>query len=698
MFKSYPYRKWRLTRPQVSVSWNCYANAAQAAYHLNNYKTAEKYFQIAERLKEDGGLPSKLYYLWACTSAERVANNPWKDEPELNFFHDRFERKKKRATRKYFSKVSTLEEVELSLDDWYRGAAVLIQIQQYDKATQCIQHVRQMKPAGDMELKLFNLMRSSKNKSGDMPASLVDLFEARALYDLAIKNKDSGWPESAIDAFRSLLAKETMTLSVSELHKAASILYDQRQYDLALQYITLAYEVDHEDYGLRLSTLAGQMHFAKEDYDEARLCYLQVYEVNPTQDNKTSVVKCEIMQEVKELGKDNVLQSLSAFFQSSFERQLSYDKALAIIALRFNLGLTEDHPVIQFAITVKTKAVSSEDPKNPYNIRSYLQERHQEPVDWEVLTSRTEVIAGHEVQLVPDFFAKQGPRVVTFGQLPDYPLNFLEEEVADLEARVKSNSKVGKLIQDMTTKTLDDLKFKLFQDGYVQGEFKRKGGAEERVPLTQLRLIAIVRHLQILSGDREEGAVFSEREETFIRMLYSVAQCHVGQGENIEASYLNVVPSEKRNLEGTQENFIDQIVNQIALEFGKALSGNYVLLRTVLGLSSEEDIYQPPHQERYYRNLIGRDLALGDSVQFDLYSNTVLFELLKLNRQHALKHFYDHMSPGQVVRAIAEWAGLEEFEAIDHLVKYGMLRASLVAQENEAEEEAEDLTPDQAQE
>ncbi len=672
VFKSYPHRKWRVTRPQVSVSWNCYASAAQAAFHLRKYKVAEKYFQIAERLKEGRELSPRLYCLWACTLAERVENNPWKDE-ELNLLHDRFERKKKAAAHKYFSKVLEFKDDDLNIEEWYKGATTLLQLKQYDLAIRYIQRACQLNPDSSLSVQLLQTFHNCRNHADNVDFSLEDLFSVRTFYDCAIKYYDSNETNNAVDLFKKILIKDASILSVAELYKAASILYNQTQYALALQYITLAYAVDHEAYGLELCVLAGQIHFAKADYAEAVLCFQQVYETNPTQDNRITVIECEIMKEVKELGQENALQNLSAFFQSSFERQQAYDKALAIIALKDKLRLKEDHPVIQFAAIVKTKAVSSEDPKNPYNIRSYLQERHQEYVDWLSIVPREEVVAGHTVRLVPAYFANQGPRILTFGQLPDYPLTFFEDEVFALEERVSADKNVSERIFETTGKTLTNLKFKLFQDGYIQGEFKRKGEAAERVPLTQLRLIAIVSHLLTLSTNREEDSIFSEREETFIRMLYGLAQCHVGQGENIEAMYLNVVPPKKRNLDVSQQDFVDQIVDQIALEFGKTLSGNPGLLRAVLELSSKRDIYQPPHQERYYRNLIGGDLALGGYIQFDLYSNTVLFDLFKLNRQHALQHFYNHMSPGKIVCAIAEWAGMEEFDAVERLVELGIL-------------------------
>lgn len=372
--------------------------------------------------------------------------------------------------------------------------------------------------------------------------------------------------------------------------------------------------------------------------------------------------------------KEKFFQEWVHFFEHNSNQETTLLRANVVINCHEEIGLFELHPFIQAALRAGLLAETSEDPLNPYNFHKNLLKKREQQIDWSQINPVKETINGYEIQLNPEFFQKQLIEFVPFKALPSYNSSLLKSMIGRFNERVENNPKINQYIQGVTGLSYEQLKEESIIKGRLHSRLAYKGDLEEAVPLTQIRLIALINFIASLSNEIEtQDSLLSKQEENLIRSLAAIQGCSTGIEEGIQAAYLYYVPMPKKTLTKDQEEDLRDIVSAMLPVIEKQFSGNNHFAKKVIGMNSKEEVQQASHNGRCLRNLIGDKVGL-QGIKFDTGTQVLYKEIVEKTSQEVLQVFYQYLLPTEIVAAVGQRASFEDEDAIELLEKMGVMK------------------------
>jgi tetratricopeptide (TPR) repeat protein len=384
-------------------------------------------------------------------------------------------------------------------------------------------------------------------------------------------------------------------------------------------------------------------------------------------------LKIDLLQDPA--AKEKFFQEWIHFFEHNPDKEETLLRANMIINYYEEIGLFEEHPFVQAAIRAGLLAETSDDPLNPYNFHKNLLKKREQQIDWSQINPVKETVNGYEIQLTPEFFQKQVIEFVPFKALPPYNPSLLKNMIGILNEKVANNPKINQYIQEVTGLSYEQLKEESIIKGKLYSRLAYKGDLEEAVPLTQIRLIALMDFITSLSNELEtQDSLLSKQEESLIRSLAAIQGCSTGVEEGIQAAYLYHVPVPKKTLTKNQEEDLRDIVSAMLPVIEKQFSGNNHFAKKVIGMNPREEVQQASHNGRCLRNLIGDKVGL-QGIKFDTGTQVLYKEIVEKTSQEVVQVFYQYLLPTEIVTAVGQRAILEdEGDTIELLEKMGVMK------------------------
>ncbi len=347
-----------------------------------------------------------------------------------------------------------------------------------------------------------------------------------------------------------------------------------------------------------------------------------------------------------------------------------------IIENFINFGFSDIDEIYQEALRVRILLESSTDPKNPYNLHKRVLEKRQEHVDLGSLHMVREIIEGQDLSLNPFYFkslSQKTLREIPIETLPDLTHTFLEDMVAHFEKRLTGNTALPDEIISRFGIPFSSLMAGSLGSQYLKNYLNLEG--LKSVSLKAAKFIAILAYVESLDEKKEggkgkekekeetvsQGSELSATEDAFLRMLSNIAECTTGKDEGIHFSYSYLEDKHKLKAvtieQDPLQNFIDRI---LTTSVEGMLSGTNNLMKELIGMKPteevqrvvENEVIQAVHQTRFLKNTIGQEIGLGDTVEFDNYSQLLYQDLIDRSKYEMMQSFYRHFRPLMVIDAL----------------------------------------------
>ncbi|MDP1975027.1 MAG: hypothetical protein Q8K37_03570, partial [Alphaproteobacteria bacterium] len=336
-----------------------------------------------------------------------------------------------------------------------------------------------------------------------------------------------------------------------------------------------------------------------------------------------------------------------------------------------DLGIDEDHEMIQLCITIQTLLDQSNDPKNPFKVYRDLKNKRQEEVDFSNLISfqfftddKSKDAINYKIALNPDFFKKLSEIEVDFDSVPHVDPIILDLALNVIETRIFNNEillhEVYSIIEpsllneeqpslDRMKSSFNGMKLKLLNgDRYL---FSLLNAHREHKVAAQFKcLMKYIISLDATDGSDKE---LSTQEQALLKTLSSITNCSTGQAGGVVEAYAYLPYEAKLKTKSGHQLEVatigqDQLPSFVASEFlydtfqdiiETMFSGTNDLMIDICG---EVKIEEPVHQGLYLRNLIGDLVGARHGLKFDRHAQLYYTNLLALTRQQAIEVFYKY--------------------------------------------------------
>jgi hypothetical protein len=334
------------------------------------------------------------------------------------------------------------------------------------------------------------------------------------------------------------------------------------------------------------------------------------------------------------------------------------------------MGLSEEHPLVQQALSIGTVLERSDDPSNPFNLYKILKEKREAKVDFSKIESATETFNEIQFSVDPVFLKKLDVKLPTFGILPNVDDQQFKTLIENFEKRLQGNEKdeLQKEVKDKSEYTWEDLLKESLGDNhfrYIYTLLGMTGKKEDAAPMLVGFAKCTVNYLLSLPTKREEKQLLSEQEDALLAYLTSIAGCKYGKDGTLFAYYNNSVPfSFKLQLLRSKETLVIEsfLYTSIQKFILNMFSGQSYFMKKVAGGELEELVKEMSHQELYMKNLILNDVGVPHSLGFDFHSQLLYLPMLELSKEEALKAFYKFCIPHKLVEVVS-------FELLQELEK-----------------------------
>jgi hypothetical protein len=371
---------------------------------------------------------------------------------------------------------------------------------------------------------------------------------------------------------------------------------------------------------------------------------------------------------------------------SKKDQVLSYTAFVTQLAGAFSLHA--EHPIMQEFIQAYTIAVSTEDPKNPYQIHARLaQAIQEEPLfDEFVFVRKRATTKNYTFNDIPegiiplaDLFMSIEQRGIKQKELDELCQTYYGIELPEQqpnEAEVQFEQRVlhyRTQIEQLRVAYLRDIQTNILGQGkLIPILLAQKGEKEDPLSLTNMYLRLILKRISDEDNTRKDGQL-SDRENMLLKFASMVKECETGQADAIEQYYLHVINVEVLDkVDSTTEKIDKTVDGAVQLALLEILSSESL----IQDLTEEQEVKQMSHQTLYLKNRYHKQLGLHHSLSFDFNAGVVYEKLEKLNPHLVLvavkSYFYSLIgSKAKEVldRTLLTKKGISYVEFIDYFEK-----------------------------
>jgi hypothetical protein len=458
--------------------------------------------------------------------------------------------------------------------------------------------------------------------------------------------------------------------------------------------------MDTETYeGLVEHVLAGVPYVPAYQAKVFRKAARESYEADDAPSIETVLVRHAL---VMGMADEQKLQALFAHWKSlmNHEYRERADYVCEFIVNHFiELGLDDEHELVQFAIRVQT-VVNGDDPKGPYMIYDQLKKKRLIPVDW----GKMKVIeGGHKglfVRLNHQGLATFGTSMVMdLSSVPPFGVDEFRRLVIELEGVLQHQRQTltpqmrNTLMSDLDDEAMSKLPM-LVQAALMMREpeevvlVSEGKGPQETVEQVLNRLgmpflevlqeaILPTAHMSVLlnaPGTSLETAKLkcalrylsqiqdeTYRNQRLCQFFAAVRNCGRGQDTAINDYYLGL-PNRFQiqaktgvladNLDSDSLPAMMALYNAMQKVVSMQFSADSVFMKQICGVQPHENIVEAVHQIFYMKGLIGDRVGLCGGPRFDVNANVIYQRILDLSLQQMLELYYEHVELGQVVTLV----------------------------------------------
>jgi hypothetical protein len=368
------------------------------------------------------------------------------------------------------------------------------------------------------------------------------------------------------------------------------------------------------------------------------------------------------------LDDEECLAAITSSIEQKFRNETTNPKMLLSLA-RFTqefqhvLKLHEEHFVAQQAIEIlSADAVVGE--KNPFSLHKRLLALAKEPLNFQPPEVE---IAGKRTAFCLERLQASGKAFYTTReQLPrDATKEAWQQLINGLKTKIETNARAKEHLEAVYT-PWQTLWESSLSDPYFSGLLEL---SSEEVSIPEAQLRAILHWLLLINSDIREGEIFSEREETLIKLGISIQHCTTGKKEGIALAYAQLPIANRYQAQGLQGEtpeevtakkfFVDFVQKMLSEQF----SGTNALMQELVGTT---DVQQVAHHTIYLKNLIGQCVGLPHKVTFDQHAGLLYDKLIARSREEVLEIFFRHMTPNILVQALmkevnSNWRHYQKF-------------------------------------
>ncbi len=332
--------------------------------------------------------------------------------------------------------------------------------------------------------------------------------------------------------------------------------------------------------------------------------------------------------------------------------------AKMILERRGDLFLLNEHRLAQQALSVVIATEDPKNPKNPYSIYSMLNKARGAPC---IYVDQPPKEAGDRVVYFNQkVFIAQDSGALRFKDLssginertPRKLLNNFNQRIASLsqderdrlEQHIRGSYEIG----------LDSCERSL-NGSYLKKLLSKSGEPEEKVPLHQAFLVAILKHILDQPAEISPGKLFSVQEEALFGLASATQKCEAAAAEGIALMY-NQLPMKYKYSQQEQagmrttEKAVAQLNVIVQQVFNDLLSADNSMMRELTGAKGETE--QLPHQSLFLKNRIASHVGFEHMIQFDQHTHTLYKQLLERTSEELLTCFYTHLSIEAFIRAL----------------------------------------------
>lgn len=379
------------------------------------------------------------------------------------------------------------------------------------------------------------------------------------------------------------------------------------------------------------------------------------------------------------------------------------------------LGLNEDHAMVQLAIRIQS-VLDNEDDHSPYVIYERLKQKKQDPIDWAALKPVKDGEDGLYMSLNHQGLAKFGASIVMdlssvpkvdskdFAAMLDRLKLILATDLRQFTTQQLKNSLVlnlddsginkGPLLLQAALMMRDSNEVELIsrhEAGIVE-----EAGSDAEADLQRLKAETVDGFLQrlgkgfinVLDHAKEPKShmctlmsapvnstdasklkcvvnylmhITNEREKTqrMCQFFAGVRNCSMGQNTAIQDYYVHL-PDEYRihskggifESNGAELPAMKALYHVVQSVISIQFSSESVFMKEVCGIKTHEEIIEAAHQINYMKGLIGDRVGLLEGARFDINSQCIYESILEMPLQRMMQMFYEHVELKPIVAMV----------------------------------------------
>lgn len=283
--------------------------------------------------------------------------------------------------------------------------------------------------------------------------------------------------------------------------------------------------------------------------------------------------------------------------------------------------------------------------------------------------TRADIPSGVSLELLEDLFQKikekiQSPDEQANSELKSYILQG-RYMWHDFTATGDPTALQG-VEPDLENISFEGLYNNFMRDGTILGLFELPAGPNREISTIQYQFFTVLKNLFEQSSEVVQGEKLSPQERMLLNYTRTILNCKSGKKQGIEEVY-RLVPETNKELGQIHDN--EEMIKKFTRNFFHdkitAVLRNQTFIKSLLGMSPNQELEQPSHFVDFIQNRFGKLLGLTDDISFDFYTHHLTTSLHSTSNEQFLKKFIEFYKPNEVIEQYT--TALKEM--LSHIIK-----------------------------
>jgi hypothetical protein len=318
-----------------------------------------------------------------------------------------------------------------------------------------------------------------------------------------------------------------------------------------------------------------------------------------------------------------------------------------------------EHPWSQEVIELTAKRQNRNHPNSAFSIHKQLKKKVKQPVNHHLPNSQLD--DGRSVAF--NLQSLQKPRSFAFIPMKHKEFISLVEQLID---EAEKHQEEFKLLAEPSLAAAPKSAIDIAKKSFFRFLLDEDEGIKEtkKVSLISQKLRQILATAKSLPsydlGEKEASSSqeLSPRSQLILSLLNNVLTCPTGKDDGIDQTYRLLTHRRGTSEDQMGQERLTDDMKEFFMEEMRCireglLDGSGPVVHSLLKLPMDSKIEEPPHQEKYIRNLLGHEVGLfldDEDISFDPNGGAALKSLRDYSKQEALDMLYTYHTPQKVIR------------------------------------------------